>query len=117
MMNVLPWQGASVSDAELRLALLRGVVEDVQPIVAPAFDASMVGKHLEVLWKYFDHGTKEPHLIWASGRVVRVAVGLSDKRSSRACKILPGGALLWRVEAAGEQWLMLLPCVPLTIWN
>mmetsp|Transcript_18925 Transcript_18925/g.28479 ORF Transcript_18925/g.28479 Transcript_18925/m.28479 type:complete len:109 (+) Transcript_18925:186-512(+) len=104
--------GASVSDAELRLAVLRGVVEDVQPIVAPAFDASMVGKHLEV-----DQDTKEPHLVWASGRVVRVAVGLSDKRSSRACKILPGGALLWRVEAAGEQWLMLLPCVPLTIWN
>ena len=47
---------------------------------------------------------------------MRVADGLSDKRSSRARKILPGGALLWawdadpeRGEAAGEQWLILLP--------
>ncbi|KAL1515523.1 hypothetical protein AB1Y20_002145 [Prymnesium parvum] len=92
--------GASMSDAELRLAVLRGVVEDVQPIVAPAFDASMVGKHLEVLRENFDQDTKEPHLIWASGRVVRVADGLSDKRSSRARKILPVAHTL--------------PCVPLT---
>ncbi|KAL1504332.1 hypothetical protein AB1Y20_010738 [Prymnesium parvum] len=67
-----------MNDDELRLAVLRGVVEDVQPIVAPAFDASMVGKHLEVLRENFDQDTKEPHLIWASGRVVRVADGLSD---------------------------------------
>ena len=54
--------------------------------------------------------------IWASGTVKRVADGLTDKASARAKKILPAGALLWRWEAdpefdeaAGEQWLILLP--------
>ena len=54
----------------------------------------------------------------SSGRraVTRVADGLTDKRSSRAQKILPAGALLWAWDAdpqfdepAGEQWLILLP--------
>ena len=55
-------------------------------------------------------------MIWATGRVVAVADGLTNKRSSRARKILPAGALLWgwdadpdRAEPAGEQWLILLP--------
>ena len=46
----------------------------------------------------------------------RVADGLTDKRSARAKTILPAGALLWAweadpeyKEAAGEQWLVLLP--------
>ena len=54
--------------------------------------------------------------IWASSKVKRVADGLTDKRSERAKKILPAGALLWAWEAdrdyneaAGEQWLVLLP--------
>ena len=41
---------------------------------------------------------------------------LADKRSKRARKILPAGALLWAWDAdpdfdevAGEQWLILLP--------
>ena len=53
--------------------------------------------------------------IWASGKVARVADGLTDKRSKRAQKILPAGALLWAWDAdpefneqAGEQWLILL---------
>ena len=48
--------------------------------------------------------------------VKRVADGLTDQRSTRAQKILPAGALLWgwdadpdNDEAAGEQWLILLP--------
>ena len=47
---------------------------------------------------------------------MRIADGLTDKRSKRAQKILPGGAVLWAWdadpefdEAAGEQWLILLP--------
>jgi hypothetical protein len=51
-----------------------------------------------VLWKYFEttaDGERIAHLIWATGRVARVADGLTDKRSSRAKKILPAGALLW----------------------
>ena len=55
-------------------------------------------------------------MIWSTGRVVRVADGLSDKRSKRARSVLPAGAVLWAWdadpefdEAAGEQWLFLLP--------
>jgi hypothetical protein len=91
-------------------------VENLQPLTPPAFDQALVGKKLEVLWKYIDKATKEPMLIWITGRVARVADGLSDKRSKRARKILPGGALLWAWDAdpefderAGEQWLILLP--------
>ena len=75
-----------------------------------------MGKRLEVLWKYVDQDTQKPQLIWASGRVARVADGLTNTRSKRAQKILPAGALLWawdadpdRDEKAGEQWLILLP--------
>ena len=55
-------------------------------------------------------------LIWASGRVARVADGLTDKRSKRARAILPAGMVLWAWdadadynEASGEQWIALLP--------
>ena len=55
-------------------------------------------------------------MIWATGTVKRIADGLADKRSARAQQILPGGAVLWAwdadpefEEAAGEQWLVLLP--------
>ena len=54
--------------------------------------------------------------IWASETVARVADGLTDKKSPRARKILPAGALLWAWDAdaeynevAGEKWLILLP--------
>ena len=48
---------------------------------------------------------------------MRIADGLTDKRSKRAQKLLPAGAVLWAWEAdaefdeaAGEQWMkMLLP--------
>ena len=56
-------------------------------------------------------------VIWTTGAVKRIADGLADKRSSRAKKILPAaGAVLWAwdadpsvKEAAGEQWVFLLP--------
>jgi hypothetical protein len=91
-------------------------VEILQPEDAPAFDQRLVGKRLEVLWRYFDKNTNAPHYIWCTGTVKRIADGLSDKRSSQARKVLPGGAVLWAwdadpdfEEAAGEQWLILLP--------
>eukprot|EP00966_Prymnesium_polylepis_P134088 3099558-Prymnesium_polylepis.1 len=91
-------------------------VEARQPQEAPAFDQELVGKRLEVLWKYLAKDTGEAHMIWCTGRVVRVADGLTDKRSPRARKILPAGAVLWAWdsdpnfdEQAGEQWLILLP--------
>ena len=91
-------------------------VERMQPKEAPAFDQALVGKRLEVLWKYFDKDSNKTHMIWSTGTVKRVADGLSDKRSSRAKKVLPAGAVLWAWDAdpdfdeqAGEQWLFLLP--------
>ena len=95
-------------------------VENMQPVESPPFDQKLVGKWLEVLWKYTDKETGEDMLIWMPGMVLRVADGMTDKRSARAKKILPAGALMWaweadgdRQEAEGEQWLILLP----TKWN
>ena len=91
-------------------------VETMQPDDAPPFNQQLVGKRLEVLWRYFDKNTNEPMMIWCTGRVARVADGLADKRSQRAKKLLPAGALLWAWDAdpdfgevAGEKWLTLLP--------
>ena len=91
-------------------------MEVKQPKTPPTFDTALVGKRLEVLWKYFDKNTNEPHYIWCTGRVARVADGLSDKRSARARAILPAGMVLWAWDAdpefeegAGEKWLGLLP--------
>ena len=95
-------------------------VERMQPHDAPAFDEALVGKRLEVLWRYWEKGAngeaRQQHLIWATGRVMRIADGLTNTRSARARKILPAGALLWAWDAdpefdesAGEQWLILLP--------
>ena len=55
-------------------------VERMQPEEAPAFDQGLVGKRLEVLWKYFDKDTKEPRMIWSTGTVKRIADGLTDMR-------------------------------------
>ena len=83
---------------------------------APAFNQTLVGKHIEVCWKYFVKDTNESMLIWSPGRVVRVADGLTDKRSPKARTVLPAGMILWAWDAdpefgepAGEQWLALLP--------
>ena len=69
-------------------------VERLQQEEAPAFDQALVGKRIEVLWKYFDKDTNKPHMIWSTGTVKRIADGLTDKRSPRARSILPGGTLL-----------------------
>ena len=90
-------------------------VERLQQPEAPAFNQQLVGKRMEVLWKYMLPDGKS-QLIWATGRVARVADGLTDKRSQRAKNLLPGGAVLWAWDAdpefgevAGEKWLVLLP--------
>lgn len=69
-----------------------------------------------MLWPYQDRDTGKRILIWASGRVARVADGLTDRRSPRAQTVLPAGMVLWAWDAdpefeepAGEKWLALLP--------
>jgi hypothetical protein len=94
-----------------------GIADRVERLQGPvpAFNQQLVGKRLEVLWKYLlPDGSSQ--LIWATGRVARVADGLTDKRSQRAKNLLPGGAVLWAWDAdpefgevAGEKWLVLLP--------
>ena len=84
------------------------------------FDTNLVGKRLEVCWpyKYAPDGTKlrKTMNIWASGVVKRVADGLTDKKSTRAKKVLPAGTVLWGWDAdpeydepAGAEWLFLKP--------
>ena len=83
----------------------------------PPLTPSSSANGSNVLWKYFDKSKgNKPTLIWASGRVVRVADGLTNKRTKAAKTVLPAGALLWAWDAdpefdekAGEQWLILLP--------
>ena len=62
-------------------------VEARQPKAAPAFTTSLVGKRLEVCWPYKGEDGKTIK-IWASGKVKRVADGLTDKRSARAKMVL-----------------------------
>ena len=83
-----------------RIPTINCPLQATQPKQAPAFDSKLVGKRLEVCWpyKHEDQTTK----IWASGTVVRVADGLTDKRSKQGKKILPAGALLWAWEADAE---------------
>lgn len=77
-------------------------VEDMNQAEAPPFDQALVGKWLEICWSYTNKDTGEKVLVWSTGRVARVADGLTDKRSARAKKLLPAGALLWQWEADPE---------------
>lgn len=90
-------------------------VEGAQP-PRPEFTNELSGKQMEVLWRYVDRDSGEAMLVWAQGRVKRVADGLADKRNTQCKNLLPAGAVLWawdadpeRGEKAGERWLVLLP--------
>ena len=68
------------------------------------------------MWRYTNKDTGEYVYIWSPGKVVRVADGLADKRTTLGKKLLPAGAVLWTWEddpdfedPAGEKWLTLLP--------
>eukprot|EP00966_Prymnesium_polylepis_P336088 7391413-Prymnesium_polylepis.1 len=91
----------SKAQAEMQRRVEAGIADGVelrQPEHAPAFDQRLVGKRIEVLWRYWEteaDGSRVPHYIWCTGRVVRIADGLTDQRSAKARSILPGGAVLW----------------------
>ena len=109
------------AEAEMQRRIEAGITDDVEYRQgdAPAFDQALVGKWLEVLWRYWEKlpdGSFKPHYIWSSGVVKRVADGIRDRRSKKGQAILPGGAVLWAWDAdpefdetAGEQLLVLLP--------
>ena len=104
-------------EAAMARRIATGVADTVEQLNGPEpppFDQALVGRRVEVLWRYTDMETGKPTLIWSPGTVKRVADGLSDKRSARARKVLPAGAVLWAWDAdeefeekAGEQWLFL----------
>ena len=111
------------SEQEMQRRLEAGISDSIEDLnggvnggSAPAFDQTLVGKRLEVLWPYTNRETGKHVLIWATGRVARVADGLTDRRSPRAQAVLPAGMVLWEWDAdpefdepAGDKWLGLLP--------
>ena len=105
---------AQAERARREAAGISDSVEVRQPENPPPFDVNLVGKQLEVCWPYRLDGKTAK--IWASGRVVRVADGLTHYRSARAKQPLEAGAVLWAWDAdpaydeqAGEEWLFLKP--------
>ncbi|KAL1511680.1 hypothetical protein AB1Y20_004970 [Prymnesium parvum] len=71
-------------------------VSDRQPYAVgqgPTPDNNLIGKKLEVRWRYRMIETGEPTYMWCEGEVVKVADGEKDKMSARCKKILPAGAV------------------------
>ena len=107
------------SDEAMQRRVADGTADNVEALQppkdqAPAFDQDLVGKWIEVRWRYTDKDTGEYIYIWSPGKVVRVADGLTDKKSAMGKKLLPAGAVLWAWEAdaefdeePGEKWLTL----------
>ena len=75
-------------------ALETDAVQRQQPKHPPPLNSSLVGRWLEVNWKYYSQTDGEPVLMWCSAEVVKVADGFSDKASSRCKKPLQAGAVL-----------------------
>ena len=79
---------------------------DVMPKKAPPCDDSLVGKELEIRWRYWraaeegERGKKKAADIWCVGTVVQIANGTTDKASPRCKKILDAGAVCikWPVD-------------------
>ncbi|KAL1495117.1 hypothetical protein AB1Y20_016984 [Prymnesium parvum] len=75
----------------------------------------LLGKKLEVRWRYTSTTTGLPVYMWCEGEVV--ADGEKDKASARCKKLLPAGALRikWAADADFEEeesyvWSILRPC-------
>ena len=105
---------AQAERARREAAGISDSVEVRQPEKPPSFDVNLVGKQLEICWPY--KLANKTAKIWASGRVVRVADGVTHYRSAGCKKPLDAGAVLWAWEAdpdydepAGEEWLFLKP--------
>lgn len=113
-----------VAAAELRRAELeaRGEIDwvcDRQPYPTgqgPVPDRALVGKTLEVRWRYRHKETGEPVYIWCEGEVMQAADGETDKRTARCTKVLPAGALRikWPADVEFDEdesfvWSMLHP--------
>ena len=70
---------AEAARARREAAGIADSVEVRQQEHAPKFDVNLVGKQIEICWPYKLNGKMAK--VWASGRVVRVADGLTDTKS------------------------------------
>ena len=72
---------------------------DIMPREAPPCNDSLIGKELEIRWRYWrpaaegERGKRKAVDIWCIGTVVRIANGKTDKESPRCKKILDAGAV------------------------
>jgi len=94
-------------------------VADRQPYATgqgPTPSKALVGKMLEIRWRYRHKTTGEPVYIWCEGEVVQATDGETDKMSARCKKVLPAGALRikWPADVDFDEdesfvWSMLQP--------
>ena len=72
---------------------------DIMPKNAPQCNDSLVGKELEIRWRYWrpategERGKMKAVDIWCAGTVVQIANGTTDKASPRCKNILHAGAV------------------------
>ncbi|KAL1525976.1 hypothetical protein AB1Y20_020802 [Prymnesium parvum] len=105
--------------AELEAAGEIDWVSDRQPYPTgqgPVPDKSLVGKTLEVRWRYRHVETGQPVYIWCEGVVEKVADGEKDKATARCKRILPAGVvqIRWAADIEYDEeetlvWSMLKP--------
>ena len=84
---------------------------DVMPKDAPPCNESLIGKELEIRWRYWrpakegERGKKKAVDIWCVGEVVSVANGTTDKESPRCKHPLAKGAvrIKWPADADFDE--------------
>ncbi|KAL1502961.1 hypothetical protein AB1Y20_011032 [Prymnesium parvum] len=105
--------------AELEAAGEIDWVSDRQPYPTgqgPVPDKSLVGKTLEVRWRYRHVETGQPVYIWCEGIVEKVADGEKDKATARCKRTLPAGVvqIRWAADIEYDEeetlvWSVLKP--------
>ena len=75
---------AELAEQRRIAAGISDAVENEQGLEAPAFDQALVGKWLEVRWRYTDTNTDKYVYIWTPGRVVRVADRWAERHENEA---------------------------------
>jgi hypothetical protein len=123
-------QRAQKERARLEATGVLDSVEDQQPEIPPPLNESLIGKKIEIRWRYWrkaragEKGKKKQVFIWCEGTVVEVADGLI-KKSPQCKEALPPGSFS-RVKPAhmlpgphvnncpisARGVLMSAPCLP-----
>jgi hypothetical protein len=105
---------AEAERARLEAECVLDSVGDMQPSYAPVLDDGLVGKQIDIRWRYWEiipnqftpsgAQKKKQVFIWCVGTVVEVADG-TVRKSERSEKALPAGALRirWAADAEFEE--------------